>query len=114
MCPRKTFISLIAYMHDQYKLIWFDLFDLKLIFQCYNLEVNNLPWKGERGPSWVRRTLELFQRQRRENSERRDEAHMGFSARIITILNWTELEGLEVQHTGTGSPATEGIVDRCL
>ena len=34
-----------------------------------------------------RRTLELFQRQRGETSERRDGAHIGFSERIDTILS---------------------------
>ena len=54
--------------------------------------LGDLPWKDERGPSSVRRTLEPFQRQRWGNfSERRGGAHMGFSERIDNILNWTEL-----------------------
>ena len=43
-----------------------------------------------------RRTLEPFQRQRGETSERRDGAHLGFSERINTVLNWTELNWTEL------------------
>ena len=53
---------------------------------------DDIPWKDEKGPSSIRRTLEPFQRQRWGNFwDRRGEAHMGFSERIDTILNWTEL-----------------------
>ena len=49
--------------------------------------LDDLPWKEERRPSWIRRTLEPFQRQRWETSERRSGVHMGFIERIDTILN---------------------------
>ena len=49
--------------------------------------LDNLFLKDERGPSSIRRALELFQRQNGETSERRDGAHMGFSERLDTILN---------------------------
>ena len=55
--------------------------------------LDNLPWKDERGPSSVRWTLEPFQRQcwgklPRDGVKRK---MMGFSERIDSILNWTEL-----------------------
>lgn len=53
--------------------------------------LDDLPWKDEKGPLSIRRTLELSQWQRWGNFERRGGAHMGFSQRIVTILNWTEL-----------------------
>ena len=51
--------------------------------------LDDLPWKDERGPSSIRRTLEPFQRQRRKTSERQGGAHMGFSESTDTI-NGTE------------------------
>ena len=52
--------------------------------------LGDLPWKDERGPSSLRWTLELFQRQRwKLLSERRGGAHMGISDCIDSILNWT-------------------------
>ena len=55
--------------------------------------LDDLPWKDERGPSSVRRTLELFQRQRWEIAERRGGEYtiIGFSEWTDTVLNWTEL-----------------------
>ena len=54
--------------------------------------VGYFPWKEERGPSSIRRTLELLQMQHWGNfRERRNTAHMCFSERIDTVLNWTEL-----------------------
>ena len=54
--------------------------------------LDDLPWQDERGPSSVRRILEPFQRQRwGKTSEKRGGAHTGFSERIDTTLNWTEL-----------------------
>ena len=52
--------------------------------------LDDLFWKDERAPSSVRWTLEPFQRQLGETSERHGGAHMGFSEHIDTILNWTE------------------------
>ena len=54
------------------------------------------PWKDERGPSSIRKTLEPFQRQRLGNFRGTgdtfwEKACMGFSERINTILNRTEL-----------------------
>ena len=47
--------------------------------------------KDERGPSSIRRTVEPLQRRHWGNfPERQSGAHMGFSERIDTILNWTE------------------------
>ena len=51
--------------------------------------LDNLPRNDERGPLSIRRTLELFQRQRRESFWETGGSHMGFSERIDTILNWT-------------------------
>ena len=51
--------------------------------------LNDLPWQDERGLSSVRRTF--FKGNVGETSERQCGAHMGFSERIDTILNWTEL-----------------------
>ena len=52
--------------------------------------IDNLPWKDERGPSSVRRTMEPFQRRHWGNFwETGGGAYMGFSERIDTILNWT-------------------------
>ena len=51
-----------------------------------------LPSKDETEPSSVRRTLETFQRGNvGETSERQSGAHVRFSERIDTILNWPEL-----------------------
>jgi len=44
-----------------------------------------------RSATSVIRTLELFQTERRGISERRCGAHMGFSERMDTTFNWTEL-----------------------
>ena len=52
--------------------------------------LDDLLWKDERGPSSIRRTLEPFQRQRWRNAWETAGAHMGFSERINSILNWTE------------------------
>ena len=65
---------------------------------------DDIPWKEERAPSSVRRTLKPFQRQRWGNFwERRGEAHMGFSKRIDTILNWIELNRTNGQLNFTAS-----------
>ena len=55
--------------------------------------LDDLPWKDERGPSSVRRTLELFQRQLWENFwETGWSAYGLFRAhRYHLELNWTEL-----------------------
>ena len=45
--------------------------------------------KWRERPSSIRRTLELFQRQRRGSFWETGGSHMGFSERIDTILNWT-------------------------
>ena len=64
--------------------------------------LDDLPWKGERGPSSIRWTFEPFQRQRWENDWETGGAHMTFSERINTILNWTELNQL-TKFTVTGT-----------
>ena len=51
---------------------------------------NDLLWKDEKGPSSVRRTLELFQIQAGEISDKRGGARLAFSERMDTILNWTK------------------------
>jgi len=61
--------------------------------EAWKAEVfDDLHRKDKRGPSSIRRTLELFERQRWEISERRDEAHNCelFRARRYHLeLNWT-------------------------
>ena len=53
--------------------------------------LDDLPWKDERGPLSIRPTLEPFKGNVGETSDRQGGAYMGFSERIDTILNWTEL-----------------------
>ena len=55
--------------------------------------LDDLPWKDERGPSSIRRTLEPFQRQRWGNFwEMGWSAYGLFQAHIYHLeLNWTEL-----------------------
>ena len=55
--------------------------------------IDDLPWKDERGPSSIRRTLELFQRQRCGNLwETGWSAYGLFRGRRYHLqLNWTEL-----------------------
>ena len=55
--------------------------------------LDDLPWKDERGPSSVRRTLEPFQTQRWGNFRETgwERIIMGFSERTDTILKWTEV-----------------------
>ena len=51
----------------------------------------NLPWKDERGPSSIRRTLEPFQRQQCRNFREMGEAHnyrLFWSHRYRVELNW--------------------------
>ena len=56
-------------------------------------ELDNLPWKDERGPSSIRRTLELFQRQRWGNFWKTGCSAYGlFRAHKYHLeLNWTQL-----------------------
>ena len=51
----------------------------------------DLPWKDEREPSWIRRTLELFQRRRLGNFWVTGWSAYGFSDYINIIFNGTEL-----------------------
>ena len=63
--------------------------------EAWKAEVfDDLHRKDKRGPLSIRRTLELFQRQRWKISERRDEAHsceLFRACRYHLELNWTEL-----------------------
>ena len=56
--------------------------------------LDNFPWnwRYEREPLSIRWTLELFQRQHWGNSW----DSMGFSEHVDTILNWTEMNGIDV------------------
>ena len=51
-------------------------------------ELDNLHWEGHRQSD---KHWNSFKGSGRETSQRRDGAHMGFSARIDTILSWAEL-----------------------
>ena len=55
--------------------------------------LNDLPWKDERGPSSIRRTFELFQRQRCGNFWETGWSPYGLfrAHRYHLELNWTEL-----------------------
>ena len=55
--------------------------------------LDDLPWKDERGPSSIRRTLEMFQRQRWGSFWETwwNAYNYVLTVRIGTILNWTEL-----------------------
>ena len=63
---------------------------------CKEEALGDFAWKDERGPSSLRQTLKLFQRQQagETRSERRSGAHLGFSwaLRYHAELNWNELE----------------------
>ena len=65
--------------------------------------LDDLPWKDEKGPLSIRPTLERFNSNTGETSERQ-EAHMGFPEHVDTILKWAELRGKSLfsEYSGQG------------
>ena len=58
--------------------------------------LDDLPWKDERGPPSIKH-WNCFKGNIGETSERWGGAHMGFSKRTDTILNWTEVSPWSAQ-----------------
>ena len=126
-CQREFFIFMLCILmnnKDLFDLIWFDWSCASEDLKCWGAqdttcrlkaknitpslawsrqaqkeEMLNNPWKGERGPSSIRPTLELFQRQRRGNISETGlstygliRAHKSHQPELNTYVDW---------HTGT-------------